>query len=162
MKNAVLALAALAASFAAQRVLAQEVSVRSLLPQMTDPTFLTHSPQPPFKMAQDSSYDRKSDPGPNSDPFANGDAGNFVRVEATPNGKEYVMADLKGPGAVVRLWSANPSGTLRFYFDGEKEPRIKVKMADFLQGKVSPLVEPFSYNASSGTNAYFPFLMPRV
>src|ERR1700722_4414239 len=85
----------------------QQVTVKSLLPQMTDLTFITHRPVPAFKAAQASSYDRRSDPGPNSDPFANGDAGQFVRIEDTPTGKEYVMADLKGPGAVVRVWSAN-------------------------------------------------------
>lgn len=153
MKIALLALASLVSAVTA----AQQVSVQSLLPQMTDLTFLTHRPSPLFKMAQASSYDRRSDPGPNSDPFANGDAGQFVRVENTPAGKEYVMADVKGPGAVVRLWSANPSGTLRMYFDGEKEPRIKVKMADFLTGKVAPLSAPFAYTASSGCDVYFPF-----
>jgi hypothetical protein len=153
MKIASLALVALVSATAA----AQQVSVKSLLPQMTDLTFLTHRPSPNFKMAQASSYDRRSDPGPNSDPFANGDAGQFVRIDDTPNGKEYVMADLKGPGAVVRIWSANPSGTLRMYFDGEKEPRIKVNMSDFLNGKIPPLAPPFAYNASSGCNAYFPF-----
>jgi len=135
----------------------QEVSVRTLLPQMTDLTFLTHRPNPAFKMAQSSSYDRRSDPGPNSDPFANADAGNFIRTENTVNGKEYVMADLKGPGTVVRLWSANPSGTIRFYFDGETSPRISAKMSDFLTGKVLPLGDPFAYTAASGADVYFPF-----
>ena len=136
---------------------AQEVSVKSLLPQMTDLTYVTHRQTPAFKMAQASSYDRHSDPGPNSDPFANGDYGNFVRIEDTPNGKEYVMADLKGPGAVVRLWSANPSGTIRFYFDGETIPRIKAKMNDFLTGKFKPLDHSFGYVASGGCDVYFPF-----
>lgn len=135
----------------------QEVSVKSLLPQMTDVTFLTHAPKPAFKAAQSSSYDRRSDPGPNSDPFANGDAGNFIRIEDGPNGKEYVMADLKGPGTVVRLWSANPSGTIRMYFDGETTPRIKYKMEEFLGGRVAPLQDPFAYVASSGYDCYFPF-----
>jgi len=135
----------------------QEVSVKSLLPQMTDMTFLTHRPSPYFKMAQASSYDRRSDPGPNSDPFANGDAGQYVRIEDGPHGKEYVMADLKGPGAVVRVWSANPSGTLNMYFDGEKEPRIKVNMSEFLTGRMRLLPRPFSYSASSGADLYFPF-----
>jgi hypothetical protein len=136
---------------------AQDVSVKTMLPQMTDLTFLTHRPNPAYKEAQASSYDRRSDPGPNSDEFANGDAGNFVRIEDTANGKEYVMADLKGPGTVVRIWSANPSGTIRFYFDGEKEPRLKTPMKEFLTGKFAPLTDPFSYFASGGTNVYFPF-----
>ncbi len=153
MKIALLALLGVTVASAA----AQEVSVKSLLPQMTDLTFLTHRPSPAFKMAQASSYDRRSDPGPTSDEFANGDAGNFIRIEDTPNGKEYVMADLKGPGAVVRLWSANPSGMIRFYFDGEAQPRLKFKLAELLNGNVPPLGPPFGYNASSGCNLYFPF-----
>ncbi len=136
---------------------AQEVSVKTLLPQMTDMTFLTHRPNPYFTMAQSSSYDRRTNTSPTSDPFANGDAGNFLRAEQTPKGIEYVMADLKGPGAVVRLWSANPSGTIKFYFDGETTPRISVKLSELLNGKVPPFTEPFGYNASSGTNLYFPF-----
>lgn len=143
--------------FAAVGVRAQQVSVQSLLPQMTDLTFLTHRPNPAFTMRQASSYDRRSDPGPNHVDFANGDSGNFVRIEDTPNGKEYVMADLKGPGAVVRLWSANPSGTIRFYFDGESQPRILAKLSDLMNGKIAPLGPPFAYNASSGTDIYFPF-----
>ncbi len=144
-------------AIASSCVMAQEVSVKTLLPQMTDLTFLTHRPQPVFKMAQASSYDRRSNPGPNSDPFANGDAGNFVRIEDGAKGKEFVMADLKGPGSVVRLWSANPSGTIRFYFDGEAKPRIEAKMSEFLTGKTEGLGEPFGYTASSGADVYFPF-----
>lgn len=67
------------------------------------------------------------------------------------------MADLRGPGAVVRLWSANPGGAIRFYFDGEQEPRMTFGMSDFLNGKIPGLAPPFAYNASSGSDVYFPF-----
>ena len=136
---------------------AQEISVRTLLPEMTSFDHLLRRPDPYYTMAQASSYDRKSNPGPNSDPFANGDAGQFLREEKVGDRVEYVMADLKGPGAVVRVWSANPAGTIRFYFDGEKTPRIQEKMADLLKGKVRPFSDPLSYMASMGTNLYFPF-----
>ena len=136
---------------------AQEtVSVRSLLPQMWDLRYLTHPPKPAFTMAQASSYDRGSDPGRHQDWFANGDAGQFIRTETVDGRTERVMADLKGPGAVVRVWSANPQGTIRFYFDGEKTPRLVAPMSDLLTGKVKPFVDPFSYMASQGTNLYFP------
>lgn len=133
------------------------VSVASLLPQMTDLTFLTHRPRPAFTMAQSSSYDRHSNPGPNQDWFANGDAGNFLRTESVNGHREYVLADLKGPGAVVRIWSANPAGQIRFYFDGESRPRLTASMVDLLSGRVDPFNDPFAYNASNGTNLYFPF-----
>ncbi len=136
--------------------LAPAVSVQTLLPEMTDMMHLTERPNPAYTTAQASSYDRKSNPGPNSDPFANADAGQFLRTERTEGRTEYVMADLKGPGAAVRVWSANPAGTVRFYFDGEPKARIEHKMVDLLSGKVAPFTPPFAYGAAQGFNLYFP------
>jgi hypothetical protein len=140
---------------------AQSITVSGLLKQMTDLTWLTARPQPYFKMAQVSSYDRASTSP--SDPktwFANADAGQYLSKSEHDGITEYVMADLKGPGAVVRIWSANPDGLLRFYFDGESTPRFRAKTADLLNGKVAPFGMPFSYpssTASNGCNLYFPF-----
>lgn len=132
------------------------VSIQTLLPQMWDLSYLTRPPQPAFTSAQASSYDRASNPGPNSNPLANGDAGQFIRTETNDGRKEDVMADLKGPGTVVRVWSANPHGTIRFYFDGESKPRLEAPMADLLTGKVKPFTDPFAYMAGQGANLYFP------
>lgn len=137
---------------------AQTVTVSGLLDQMTSLDWLTSKPKPYFTAAQASSYDRASTtPSNEKDWFANGDLGKYVRIEEVGGRKEYVMADLKGPGAVVRVWSANPMGTIRFYFDGETKPRIQEKMVDFLTGKVKPFVDPIAYMAAQGTNIYFPF-----
>ncbi|HEY0866726.1 MAG TPA: DUF2961 domain-containing protein [Fimbriimonas sp.] len=129
--------------------LAQPVSVSTLLPQMTDLAELATRPSPWYGNAQASSFDRAAYAG---DPFANGDAGKFLRKE----GDEFVMADLKGPGAVVRIWSANPGGRIRFYFDGETKARLEAEMADLLTGKVAPFRDPFAYVAARGANLYFP------
>lgn len=136
---------------------APQVSAASLLPQVADLEWLTRRPTPAFAMAQASSYDRRSNPGPNQDWFANGDAGQFVRTEQTNGRSEDVMADLHGPGAVVRMWSANPSGTVRFYFDGETTPRIQCPMTDWFSGKIAPVLAPFAYTAAQGFDAYYPF-----
>lgn len=137
---------------------AQTVDVSSLLDQMTDLNWLASRPSPSFNAAQASSYDRAStDPGNEKTWFANGDAGKFVRVEQIGPRREYVMADLKGPGAVVRIWSANPMGTIRFYFDGESKARFEQKMADLLLGNVAPFVDPIAYGCAQGANIYFPF-----
>jgi hypothetical protein len=137
------------------------VNVATLLPQMGDMTWLARRPAPAFTMAQASSYDRNSKQTPEGiggDAFANGDAGQYLRTETGPEGrKEFVMADLTGPGAVVRVWSANPAGTIHYYFDGEATPRFSAPMADLLTGKVKPFAPPFAYEASRGTNLYFPF-----
>ncbi len=137
---------------------AQTINVSRLLDEMTSLDWLTARPSPYFRAAQASSYDRASvSPKDTKGWFANGDAGKFLRIEEGNGRKEYVMADLKGPGTVVRVWSANPMGTIRFYFDGEAKPRIEEKMADFLTGKVKPFTDPISYIAAQGTNIYFPF-----
>lgn len=140
---------------------AQTVTTGGLLKQMTDLDWLTQRPKPYFSAAQASSYDRASKtPADPKTWFANGDAGQYVRIEERDGRKEYVLADLKGPGTVVRFWSANPAGVTRFYFDGETTPRLQASTADLLNGKVSPFTDPFSYSsaiASNGCNLYFPF-----
>ncbi len=75
----------------------------SLLDQMTDLAGLASFPNPSYTCKQFSSYDRKAK-SPDQDWFANGDAGQYLRVEDRSGRKEYVMMDAKGPGAVVRIW----------------------------------------------------------
>ena len=107
---------------------AQTITVSGLLKQMSDLTWLTSRPKPYFKMAQASSYDRAStSPRDAKTWFANGDAGQYLSKSDHEGITEYVMADLKGPGTVVRIWSANPDGLLRFYFDGESTPRFMTR-----------------------------------
>ena len=51
----------------------------------------------------------------------------------------HTIADLKGPGAVVRVFHSGPSrGTLSFYFDGMMEPGIECQ-PDELWKQVTPL-----------------------
>ena len=133
-----------------------DVTTNSLLREMVDFERLTRRPDPFYKTSQASSYDRKSVTPGNSDWFANADWGKFIREEKVGDRTEYVMADLKGPGAVVRIWSANPVATIRFYFDGETEPRIKTRTVDLLTGKYAMMGQPFGYWALRGTNLYFP------
>lgn len=129
-----------------------------MLDEMASLDWLSARPKPYFRAAQASSYDRASTtPKDQKGWFANGDLGKYVRIEEKNGRKEYVMADLKGPGAVVRIWSANPMGTIRFYFDGESKPRLEEKTADLLLGKVAPYTDPIAYIAAQGANIYFPF-----
>lgn len=134
----------------------QSVSVKSLLRDMTDLSRLAQRPKPAYSEAQASSYDRAAK-SPTENWFANGDNGKYIRTEVRDGRAEHVMADLKGPGVVTRFWSANPSGVVRYYFDGEAEPRFSADMSQLLQGKHPLFPDPFSYNASNGCNLYFPF-----
>src|SRR5215203_5822605 len=65
-----------------------------------------------------SSYDRT---GGNDDGFR----GTYSFVRREPGG--LVIADLKGPGVVYRVWTATPSDdVVEFYFDGEASPRLRL------------------------------------
>lgn len=53
---------------------------------------------------------------------------------------EHVLAELTGPGAVVRIAQDASKGKLAFYFDGEEKPRIEVG-ADGLLGVLPQMSE---------------------
>jgi hypothetical protein len=132
------------------------ISTKVLLHQMIDLCGLPEYPDPLYKVSQCSSYDRASK-SPQEDWFANHDCGQFLRSEECEDRTEYVMMDVDGPGAVVRIWSANPEGTLRMYVDDNPRPVLEVPMRDLLGGKAASIPEPLSGEASSGWNCYFPF-----
>jgi len=134
------------------------ITVETLLWEMVDLDGLAAPPDPFFKHAQASSYDRESHKDGEAW-FANRDVGHYVRTETAATGrKEHVLADLKGPGAVTRFWSANPDrvNVTRFYFDGETEPRLALPLADLFKGLAAPFGPDFSYVSGTGGNLYFP------
>lgn len=138
---------------------AQAITTGSLLTDMTDLQRLAEQPSPAYTTRQFSSYDRAStDPKIATDAnwFANGDAGQYLRIEDKAGRKEHVMMDIDGPGAIVRIWSANPKGTLRVYLDGQDDPVMEAAMADLLGGKVEGLPKPIAGERSAGWNLYFP------
>lgn len=134
--------------------IAASVTVQSLLGEMNDLSRLVWPAN--YTAAQTSSYDRASK-SPAVEWFANGDAGKYLRDEVVDGRKEHVMADLIGPGAVTRIWSANPAGRVRFYFDGETKARFEAPLGDLLRGKVPPFGDQYAYEAARGCNIYFPF-----
>jgi len=51
-----------------------------------------------------------------------------VATRVSGNRKEdHVLADLAGPGALVRIARSNNEGRLAFYFDGQERPTLEVK-----------------------------------
>jgi len=61
------------------------------------------------------------------------------RVE-DPGKGEHVLAELAGPGAVVRVARANDQGHLAFFFDGEDKSRLECTPGD-LRGALPQLTE---------------------
>jgi hypothetical protein len=86
----------------------------------------------------------------------NNDAGHFLYTYSTAS----VMAKIDGPGCIYRVWSANPSGTIKFYFDGEATPRIDCTFQSMLQGSYSPFAPPLSRLSGSYGDGWCYFPIP--
>ena len=86
-----------------------------------------------------SSYDRT---GGNDDGFR----GTYSQLYIDENG-ERVIFEKKCPGCIYNMWGTEPKkipnwGKLKFYFDGEKEPRLEIDSNDFFSGLKEPYVFP--------------------
>jgi len=138
-----------------------EISVRSLIGELVDLERLAHLADPPFRTYLASSYDRRSKSTDDlegwfaNDDWASATRPNYVRIENTRGRREYVLMEAKGPGALVRLWTATPTGTLRIYLDGNATPVLAERLVDLLSGK-GVILPPFAYVSARGYNAYFP------
>ncbi len=65
-----------------------------------------------------------------------------------------LVAAIAGPGCIVRIWSADPTGTIQFYFDGSPTPLEFDFQALFLGGAKDPDAEALARRAQR------PFLRP--
>jgi hypothetical protein len=101
-----------------------------------------------IKVGSVSSYDRS---GGNDDGFSG--KYSFVRREASG----LVLADLKGPGVIYRIWTPTPTDDpVEFYFDGEETPRIRLPFRDLFSGKRSPFLSPVVGVGAGGFYSYLP------
>ena len=97
---------------------------------------------------QESSYDRT---GGNDDGFS----GKYSQIRKEKG--NLILADFEGPGVVNRIWTPTPTeDTLLFYFDGEKDPRLKIRFMDLFSGKVYPFIKPVVGNEIGGYYCYIP------
>ena len=100
------------------------------------------------KVASISSYDRT---GGNDDGFSG--KYSFVRKE----GDGLVIADLKGPGVITRIWTPTPTDEpIEFYFDGETTPRVTCKYRQLFDGSKPPFNPPLVGFGSGGFYSYLP------
>jgi len=118
-----------------------EITTGSLIDEMIDVHRLTRFPSPAFKTIQFSSYDRRSSvPGgdgwfANSDGFGGEPIPNFeavIRPAEEGGTGEYLICDVTGPGAIVRMWTAQISGSVRVYLDDHETPVYDGPAEEFL------------------------------
>lgn len=133
----------LAALTAASFASAADVTMDSLLREMTDFSASARWSSPSFTLHQSSSYDRAKVAPDKPGWFANHDFSEYIRQEHHDGRVEKVMMDAAGPGCIVRFWLTtvqNKKGTLRIYLDDKAEPVVSFPAYDLLSGdlKVSP------------------------
>jgi hypothetical protein len=105
--------------------------------------------RPNSYVAMESSYDTT---GGNDDGFSG--RYSFLRKESE---NRLVIADLKGPGVIQRIWTPTPSeDTIQFYFDGETDPRISIRFIDLFSSQVYPFESPLVGNEVGGYYCYLP------
>ncbi len=124
----VLFLGLIAAAVLAREPSPPAVTTGSLLGEMTDLGRLARRPVPAYRTVQFSSFDRRSttaeSPGwfENADGFGGEPIPGFAKVLREPReggAGLYLVADVRGPGAIVRGWSAGMGGVLRVYLDAD-------------------------------------------
>ncbi len=110
---------------------AETVTTGSLVREMADLARLAEFPEQPYRTIQFSSYDRRSEvPNTpewyaNSDGFGGEPIPGFLSVVKPADSEgigEYLMAEVKGPGAIIRTWTAAIGGELQVFLDGSEKP----------------------------------------
>ncbi len=123
--------------------LAQSPGIEELIRLDRLPVFKTS-----VKVGSVSSYDRT---GGNDDGFSG--KYSFVRKDADG----LVLADLKGPGVIYRVWTPTPTDdVLEFLFDGEAKPRVSVKFRDLFLGNATGFPRPLAGFGAGGYYCYVP------
>jgi hypothetical protein len=102
----------------------------------------------PVEVGMFSSYDRT---GLNDDGFSGKHS--FLRKE----GDGLVIAELKGPGAITRIWTPTPiDAPIEFYIDGEKKPRIRLPFDQLFSGTRAPFTGELVGRGVGGYWSYVP------
>lgn len=131
-------------------------SYADILRRMTDPRFLAEG-YTGERSAEFSSYSRDSavKNGVYTKWDANGDGSQYIKK--TDDGG-FLLAEMKGPGYISRIWSATPGvGRVKIYLDGAAAPTFDLPFQSYFSGKKEPFVYPeLIYQASEGSNCYLP------
>ncbi|MBN1126801.1 MAG: DUF2961 domain-containing protein [Sedimentisphaerales bacterium] len=95
-----------------------------------------------------SSYDRS---GGNNDGFG----GEYSYIRKEDDG--LVLAELKGPGVITRIWTPTPTDDwMEFYFDEETAPRIRVRFRQLFLGDHPAFPRPLVGYGAGGFYCYVP------
>ena len=131
-----------------------DITYPDLVRRLTDLQHLATMPEPGETTRQWSSYDRHSYYDAATDKYvgwnANGDNNGVIRMEGT----NAVLAEMTGPGCIVRIWSAAPkAGHVQIYLDDAPTPAVDLPFAEYFDGKQAPFTRSALVNiVGSGRN----------
>jgi hypothetical protein len=122
---------------------AKEITMKSLLIEMTDRDRLAKFPDPPYRCMQASSYNRESVSPDLPGWFADSDGIGYIRTEEINGSTEWVLMEDEGPGALTRIWAVcfyyslqNTVGAnIKVYLDGADEPVISTNFFSLVKGQ---------------------------
>jgi hypothetical protein len=136
----------------------QTVSYAELVHRLTDLESLALLPPNGEQCAQWSSFHRDSRYDAATGKYVawdqNGDQTGAIRSE----GDQLVLAEMDGPGCIVRIWSASPQdGHVKIYLDGAETPAVDLPFRDYFSRSVAPFdLEQLVYKAAAGYNNFVP------
>lgn len=154
-------LAALLIIIGGRSIASDKVTISTLLDEMISFEKAAEFPDPYYTCKMISSYDRRT-VSPDKDWwYANDDGFGCMRLDTIQGRVEKVMFDYEGPGVVTRIWLTTnvKNGTLRFYFDGEENPRLVIPAYDmtrapFRVGDALSLIHTNYTPESAGGNTF--------
>ncbi len=146
------------------------VTTASLLDELTDLDRLTLMTGYEYSTVQYSSYDRRSrKPGSqswfaNEDGFGNEPVPGFEEVLSPPDAEGigvYLICDVTGPGAILRLWTAGLNGKIRLFLDQAGTPVYEGDAEEFFHNTCAALSQDKSDSCDAGflrmfDASYFP------
>lgn len=107
----------------------------------------------PVSTGMFSSYDRS---GKNDDGFSGKHS--YLRKE----GNGLVIAELKGPGAITRIWTPTPiDAPIEFFIDGAARPQIAMPFDQLFSGTERPFTGPLVGRGVGGFWSYVPIAFQR-
>lgn len=137
------------------------VTLGGLVDEIGDLSSLHRFPDPWYFTNATTSRDPRSISPGTPRWFSDDDAGHYVAETDTVGRRERVLFEGQGPGVIVRMWSADASGTMRVYLDGAAEPVIEGPMERLLSGEVPPFGPPFAYRDGASSTWVLPIPFAR-
>lgn len=137
---------------------AEELSYIDLISRLTDMEQLATLPAPGEITAQCSSYDRAS--------IYNDETGEYIDWSANADGEgiigteddHSVIAQMKGPGVIWRIWTADAQqGHVKIYLDGAESPAVDLPFIGYFNHENEPFTRSeLVYTSALGLNSYVP------